>query len=225
MFATVIAITKDLPDVEGDRKYNIDTLATRFGARTISFVGKSCNETCDLSCLLHCTCIKCPFSLLVAALQPHFAPWLFDMCPYLCFQNPGSAQSTICDTAIVSPMSARCCFATLCTTQANGCVLMCRRWLTLSKLCGCNHLGHQNAWILQGSSNDRGACSPCTCPCVANCQIGVGTVHRACHSGVLSIHLEPILFRVPSVAISVSSRQLRQQRETDALAGIWTVGQ
>ena len=42
VFATVIAITKDLPDVEGDRKYNIDTLATRFGARTISFVGKSC---------------------------------------------------------------------------------------------------------------------------------------------------------------------------------------
>jgi 4-hydroxybenzoate polyprenyltransferase len=46
VFATVIAITKDLPDVEGDRKYNIDTLATRFGARTISFVGKSCNERC-----------------------------------------------------------------------------------------------------------------------------------------------------------------------------------
>jgi len=44
VFATVIAITKDLPDVEGDRKYNIDTLATRFGARTISFLGKSCNE-------------------------------------------------------------------------------------------------------------------------------------------------------------------------------------
>ena len=40
VFATVIAITKDLPDVEGDRKYNIDTLATRLGVRTISFAGK-----------------------------------------------------------------------------------------------------------------------------------------------------------------------------------------
>lgn len=39
MFATVIAITKDLPDVEGDRRYNIDTLATRFGPRTIAFTG------------------------------------------------------------------------------------------------------------------------------------------------------------------------------------------
>ena len=40
VFATVIAITKDLPDVEGDRKYNIDTLATRLGVRTIAFAGK-----------------------------------------------------------------------------------------------------------------------------------------------------------------------------------------
>lgn len=40
VFATVIAITKDLPDIEGDRKYNIDTLATRLGVRTIAFAGK-----------------------------------------------------------------------------------------------------------------------------------------------------------------------------------------
>ena len=39
VFATVIAITKDLPDVEGDRRYNIDTLATRFGPRAIAFAG------------------------------------------------------------------------------------------------------------------------------------------------------------------------------------------
>lgn len=39
MFAIVIAITKDLPDVEGDRKYGIDTFATRLGVRNISFLG------------------------------------------------------------------------------------------------------------------------------------------------------------------------------------------
>ncbi|KAL3701182.1 hypothetical protein R1sor_019204 [Riccia sorocarpa] len=39
VFATVIAITKDLPDIEGDKKYNISTFATRFGVRNISFLG------------------------------------------------------------------------------------------------------------------------------------------------------------------------------------------
>ncbi|KAL2641978.1 hypothetical protein R1flu_009565 [Riccia fluitans] len=39
VFATVIAITKDLPDVEGDKKYNISTFATRLGVRNISFLG------------------------------------------------------------------------------------------------------------------------------------------------------------------------------------------
>ena len=54
VFATVIAITKDLPDVEGDRKYNIDTLATRLGVRTIAFAGKHIcfNVTCIL-CSVH----------------------------------------------------------------------------------------------------------------------------------------------------------------------------
>ena len=28
VFASVIAITKDLPDIEGDRKYNVETFAT-----------------------------------------------------------------------------------------------------------------------------------------------------------------------------------------------------
>lgn len=36
VFATVIAVTKDLPDVEGDRKYNIDTLAAKFGVMPIA---------------------------------------------------------------------------------------------------------------------------------------------------------------------------------------------
>ncbi|XP_023005777.1 homogentisate solanesyltransferase, chloroplastic-like isoform X1 [Cucurbita maxima] len=39
LFALVIAITKDLPDVEGDRKFQISTLATTLGVRNISFLG------------------------------------------------------------------------------------------------------------------------------------------------------------------------------------------
>ncbi|XP_050227466.1 homogentisate solanesyltransferase, chloroplastic [Mercurialis annua] len=39
MFALVIAITKDLPDVEGDRKFKISTLATSLGVRKIAFLG------------------------------------------------------------------------------------------------------------------------------------------------------------------------------------------
>ncbi|TKY53218.1 Homogentisate solanesyltransferase [Spatholobus suberectus] len=38
-FALVIAITKDLPDVEGDRKYQISTFATKLGVRSIAFLG------------------------------------------------------------------------------------------------------------------------------------------------------------------------------------------
>ena len=33
LFATVIALTKDLPDIEGDRQFGIDTFATRMGVR------------------------------------------------------------------------------------------------------------------------------------------------------------------------------------------------
>ena len=39
VFATVIAITKDLPDIEGDRKYNIQTFASKLGGKTISLIG------------------------------------------------------------------------------------------------------------------------------------------------------------------------------------------
>ncbi|KAL8150499.1 hypothetical protein V2J09_020307 [Rumex salicifolius] len=38
-FALVIAITKDLPDVEGDRKFKISTFATKLGVRNIAFLG------------------------------------------------------------------------------------------------------------------------------------------------------------------------------------------
>lgn len=39
IFATVIAITKDLADVEGDRKFQISTFATKLGVRNITFLG------------------------------------------------------------------------------------------------------------------------------------------------------------------------------------------
>ena len=36
VFAAVIAVTKDLPDVEGDASYGVDTLATRFGVKRVA---------------------------------------------------------------------------------------------------------------------------------------------------------------------------------------------
>ncbi|GFH20259.1 homogentisate prenyltransferase [Haematococcus lacustris] len=36
LFAVVIAVTKDLPDVEGDSANNIQTFATRMGVKTVS---------------------------------------------------------------------------------------------------------------------------------------------------------------------------------------------
>lgn len=39
MFASAIAITKDLPDIEGDKKYGINTFATSMGVRRIAFLG------------------------------------------------------------------------------------------------------------------------------------------------------------------------------------------
>jgi 1,4-dihydroxy-2-naphthoate octaprenyltransferase len=41
MFATVIAITKDLPDIEGDKANNIETFATRMGVKNVSLLGES----------------------------------------------------------------------------------------------------------------------------------------------------------------------------------------
>jgi homogentisate solanesyltransferase len=38
-FASAIAITKDLPDIEGDKKYGINTFATAMGVRRIAFLG------------------------------------------------------------------------------------------------------------------------------------------------------------------------------------------
>lgn len=41
LFATAIAITKDLPDVEGDRAYGIETFATRMGVKGVTALGVS----------------------------------------------------------------------------------------------------------------------------------------------------------------------------------------
>ena len=39
VFATVIAITKDLADIEGDRQFKIETFATRLGPERLAFCG------------------------------------------------------------------------------------------------------------------------------------------------------------------------------------------
>ena len=39
MFATVIALTKDLPDVVGDRQHGIQTFATILGAPRLTALG------------------------------------------------------------------------------------------------------------------------------------------------------------------------------------------
>jgi len=42
IFATVIAVTKDLPDIEGDKAYNIDTFATKLGVAKIAKGASAC---------------------------------------------------------------------------------------------------------------------------------------------------------------------------------------
>lgn len=39
VFATVIAITKDMADVEGDRKFGVQTFSTRLGVRNVAYLG------------------------------------------------------------------------------------------------------------------------------------------------------------------------------------------
>lgn len=57
VFATVIAVTKDLPDIEGDKKYNIDTFAAKYGVAAIAN-----GATVALS-LAYITAISLPFLL------------------------------------------------------------------------------------------------------------------------------------------------------------------
>lgn len=42
IFATIIAVTKDLPDVEGDKAYNINTFATKLGVAKIAKGASAC---------------------------------------------------------------------------------------------------------------------------------------------------------------------------------------
>jgi homogentisate solanesyltransferase len=41
VFATVIAITKDLPDVDGDKANGIETFATRMGVKNVSLISET----------------------------------------------------------------------------------------------------------------------------------------------------------------------------------------
>jgi 4-hydroxybenzoate polyprenyltransferase len=43
VFATVIALTKDLPDVVGDRQHGIQTFATILGAQRLTALGARFN--------------------------------------------------------------------------------------------------------------------------------------------------------------------------------------
>jgi len=42
IFATTIAVTKDLPDIEGDKKYKIETFATKIGIPRIAKAATAC---------------------------------------------------------------------------------------------------------------------------------------------------------------------------------------
>ncbi|KAE9585320.1 putative homogentisate solanesyltransferase [Lupinus albus] len=65
LFALVIAITKDLPDVEGDLKYQISTFATKLGVRNIAFLGSGI------------LVVNYVVSILAAIYRPQaFRPWL-----------------------------------------------------------------------------------------------------------------------------------------------------
>ena len=41
VFATVIALTKDMADIAGDRQFNIQTFATQLGANRLALLGGS----------------------------------------------------------------------------------------------------------------------------------------------------------------------------------------
>lgn len=67
MFATVIAITKDLPDVEGDMANNITTFATRLGVKNVSLLGEWYGPWSCRRCSLWFGCwIRCAAAVLPA---------------------------------------------------------------------------------------------------------------------------------------------------------------
>jgi hypothetical protein len=46
VFATVIALTKDMADIAGDRQFNIQTFATQLGANRLALLGGSLPRNC-----------------------------------------------------------------------------------------------------------------------------------------------------------------------------------
>ena len=62
VFATVIAITKDLADVEGDRKFGVETFSTRLGVRNVAYLGASAMQPCFICLhkLTTCGCKRIP---------------------------------------------------------------------------------------------------------------------------------------------------------------------
>lgn len=44
VFATVIALTKDMADIAGDRQFNIQTFATQLGANRLALLGGSSSD-------------------------------------------------------------------------------------------------------------------------------------------------------------------------------------
>lgn len=75
-FATVIAITKDLPDVEGDRKYGIETFSTRLGTRAVAFLGELPALLFQRNSFLPSACRRClcvPLACLAVATGLHSA--------------------------------------------------------------------------------------------------------------------------------------------------------
>ena len=75
VFATVIAITKDLADVEGDRKFGVETFSTRLGVRNVAYLGASVSRS-HLRCLRNvgafvslpcCVTVKSVFACLLSS--------------------------------------------------------------------------------------------------------------------------------------------------------------
>ncbi|KAM7524632.1 hypothetical protein LguiA_014534 [Lonicera macranthoides] len=89
LFALVIAITKDLPDVEGDRKFQISTLATTLGVRNIAFLGSGLLLINYVGSVVAALCMPQAFrsSLMipvhtVLALSVIFQAWLLERANY-----------------------------------------------------------------------------------------------------------------------------------------------
>lgn len=89
LFAMVIAITKDLPDVEGDRKFQIATLATNLGVRNIAFLGSGLLLANYVGAILAAVympqtfrCSLMAFGHAILALFLGFQTWILDQSRY-----------------------------------------------------------------------------------------------------------------------------------------------